>query len=352
MDLVETERLTLRRVTDADAAFLVALLNDSGWLAGIGDRGVRDEAGARAYAHERLHAAHARHGFSMLAVIERASDRPVGLCGLIRRDTLDDVDLGYAFLPEGRGRGLAFEASEAVLERAHREHGLTRVIAITLPTNAPSVALLDRLGFRFEREFVDAGSGDALSLFGSDAAVAALPRTAATLAALETLAASSEREGYRFVRHLVDALASGTERFDAPGESLLGAWHGRALVGVCGLHADPYVLEGAAVLDGAASEAFPPPPSSVPAPATASGATTRPTESIGRLRHLYVHPAHRRGGLGSRLARRCLERAAGRFSAVRLRAADSRGAAFHAGLGFAPTRETDATHRLALSRLD
>jgi RimJ/RimL family protein N-acetyltransferase len=147
----ETPRLVLRSLGRADAGFILRLVNDPDWLRFIGDRNVHDLHGARRYISEGPAAMRKRHGFA-LDVVERKEDgAPMGLCGLIKRDMLDDVDLGFAFLPEFRGQGYAHEACVAVLERAAREFVLRRVAAITAPDNERSMKLLGALGFEFVR---------------------------------------------------------------------------------------------------------------------------------------------------------------------------------------------------------
>ncbi len=150
MNLIETERLTLRWMDADDAAFMLALLNDPGWLRYIGDRGVRTLAQARRYILEGPAAMTARLGFGLYLVREKAGARPVGICGLVKRDFLDDVDLGYAFLAQYCGQGYARESAAAVLDYAKRELGLRRVVAALRSDNAASARLLVKLGMRHE----------------------------------------------------------------------------------------------------------------------------------------------------------------------------------------------------------
>lgn len=147
----ETARLRLRQQTLDDAAFVHALLNDPDFLRHIGDRGVRTVEDARAYITAGALASYAAHGFG-LWVMERKDDgMALGLCGLVKRPQLDDVDVGYALLPTFRGAGYAREAVAATLAHAAAAHGLTRLIAVVSPDNAPSRRLLEREGFAFER---------------------------------------------------------------------------------------------------------------------------------------------------------------------------------------------------------
>lgn len=161
-----TARLDLRELDAGDAAFMLAMLNDAAFIEHIGDRGVRTLDDARAYVEAGPMASYAQHGFGLYCVEERATRLPVGLCGLLRRPTLDDVDIGFAFLPAYRSLGYAREAAQAVLGHAHAILGLRRIVAIVAPGNAPSARLLEHLGFRFERMLRQAESNEELRLFG------------------------------------------------------------------------------------------------------------------------------------------------------------------------------------------
>jgi RimJ/RimL family protein N-acetyltransferase len=151
MKIAETERLRLRTITldDADVAFHLALLNDPAFIQNIGDRGVRTLEDSRRYIAEGPVAMQERCGHSMYVVELKDSGTPVGMCGLIKRETLVDVDIGYAFLPAFRGRGYAYEAARATVEHA-RALGITRLAGITSPANTASNQLLAKLGLRFK----------------------------------------------------------------------------------------------------------------------------------------------------------------------------------------------------------
>lgn len=149
MTILDTERLRLRLPEAADAPFILRLVNDPEWLRQIGDRGVHTEEDARRFIEQRLLEPFHRHGFGLW--VAEAGGVPLGLCGLLRREALEDVDIGFAFLPEARGRGLAREAAGRVLDHAAGELGLRRVVAITRPGNAASARLLERLGLSFRK---------------------------------------------------------------------------------------------------------------------------------------------------------------------------------------------------------
>ena len=156
--ILETQRLVLRELNPDDAEFMLGLLNDPAWLRNIGDRGVRTVEGARKYLEDRVIAMYRRLGFGLWMVELEASGEPIGICGLVKRDTLPDVDLGFAFMPAFRGQGYGHESALAVRDHAIRVLGLKQLLAITSPANADSVRLLERLGFAFEREMASAGN--------------------------------------------------------------------------------------------------------------------------------------------------------------------------------------------------
>ncbi len=147
--------VTLRKLTLVDAPFIVRLLNEPSWLQYIGDRKVRTNTDAETYLREGPISMYEQHGFGLYLV--EYDRQPAGLCGLLKRDTLPQPDLGFALLPEFSGRGIAYEASSIVLKAAREQLELESVCAITRPDNQRSISLLERLGFSFEREFSDHG---------------------------------------------------------------------------------------------------------------------------------------------------------------------------------------------------
>jgi [ribosomal protein S5]-alanine N-acetyltransferase len=147
---LETGRLTLRRFTPADAPFMLRLLNEPSFIANIADRGVRNLEQAVAYLENGPISSYRLNGFGFWAVVEKAGGSVIGMCGLVKRDTLPDADLGYAFLPEYFGKGLAFEAAQACLRSARQDYALPRLLAIVNPGNQPSRRLLDRLAFHYQ----------------------------------------------------------------------------------------------------------------------------------------------------------------------------------------------------------
>lgn len=151
MNVIETERLNLREAGEQDAAFVLELLNDPDFVRHIADRGVRTLDAARDYVEQRFVEGYRLNGFGMWLVEPKGAGVTAGMCGLVRRDGLDGVDLGYAFLPAFRGRGYASEAAAAVLAYARDVLGLKRLLAITSPDNDASGRVLEKIGMRFER---------------------------------------------------------------------------------------------------------------------------------------------------------------------------------------------------------
>ena len=104
-------------------------------------------------------------GFGLYAVNLKATGQPIGICGLLRRDTLDDADIGFAFLPEYTGKGYAAESAEAILKNAQDILGMKRILAITSPDNFKSIKLLEKLGFEFVKKTRLSADADEVSLF-------------------------------------------------------------------------------------------------------------------------------------------------------------------------------------------
>jgi RimJ/RimL family protein N-acetyltransferase len=151
MKILETKRLILQQVTIIDAEFILKILNDPSFIRNIGDRKVRSMDDARDYTTSKLIASYEKFGFGMYLVILKDTGVPAGICGLIKRDGLEDVDIGYAFLPQYWSKGYATEAALAVKEYAKNTIGLKRLVAITDPENLGSIRVLEKIGLEFEK---------------------------------------------------------------------------------------------------------------------------------------------------------------------------------------------------------
>lgn len=146
--ILQTARLQLRQAQLEDAGFLLALLNEPDFLKNIGDRQVRDLAQSEAYLQQNLLGSYHLHGFG-LWVVERFSDRqPLGLCGLVQRDYLQDPDLGYALFSQHSGQGYTSEAALAVVAYARNALGLRHLCSIVAPDNLASKRILVKVGMQ------------------------------------------------------------------------------------------------------------------------------------------------------------------------------------------------------------
>jgi RimJ/RimL family protein N-acetyltransferase len=168
MTIIETERLVLRKLTIDDAAFLLDLLNQPSFIQFIGDRGVRTLDDTRKIILTRYIAAYERLGFGVYLTLLKKDSVPVGICGLIKRDGLDDVDVGYAFLPQYWSQGYASESASAVLAYARNTLGIKRILGITTPDNAGSIRVLEKAGLKFERMVKLSEDDVELKLFASE----------------------------------------------------------------------------------------------------------------------------------------------------------------------------------------
>ena len=151
MTVCETRRLRLRHLTSHDAAFILELLNDPEFIRNIGDRGVRSLEDAQRYIQSGPVAGYQKSGFGLYLVELKEDGTPIGICGLLKRDYLEDVDVGFAVHPAFRHQGYAFEAAEAVIRHGREVLGLQRIVAIVSPDNHASIKLLRRLGLQYER---------------------------------------------------------------------------------------------------------------------------------------------------------------------------------------------------------
>jgi RimJ/RimL family protein N-acetyltransferase len=151
MQTIETERLLLRPLVIEDAEFIIELLNDPSFIKNIGDRNVHNVEDAHGYILKGPVTSYEKNGFGLCLVTLKETGESIGMCGLIKRDALEDVDLGYAYLPRYWSKGFAVEAARATLEFGWNIIGLKRIVAITDPANTPSNRVLEKLGFVFEK---------------------------------------------------------------------------------------------------------------------------------------------------------------------------------------------------------
>ena len=165
MKILETERLTLRLQTTDDADFILELMNDPSWLEFIGDRGLRTVEDAREYIKNGAIRTYEQFGFCFYLVERKEDQSPIGICGFVKRDSLEDVDIGFAFLPQYWGKGYAYEAASATLAYGLDTLGLNRIVAITTQDNHASAKLLEKIGLKFERLVQLSNDPEELRLF-------------------------------------------------------------------------------------------------------------------------------------------------------------------------------------------
>jgi [ribosomal protein S5]-alanine N-acetyltransferase len=163
--ILETERLVLRQMNVEDAEFIFNLVNEAAFIRNIGDKGVQTLQDAQNYILNGPIASYEKFGFGLYLVEWKETVAPIGICGLLKRDSLDDVDIGFAFLEKFWGKGFACESAAAVIEYGRSELGIKRIVAITSPDNEGSIRVLGKIGLRFEKMIRMPGSDEDTRLF-------------------------------------------------------------------------------------------------------------------------------------------------------------------------------------------
>jgi [ribosomal protein S5]-alanine N-acetyltransferase len=163
--ILETERMWLRHLCADDAGFLVELLNEAGFRQNVGDRGVRNTVDACRYILTGPVASYQQFGFGMYLVELKETGAPLGICGLLKRDSTEEIEIGFAYLERFWGKGYAYEAAAALMDYARRSLRLKRIAATTVPGNRGSIRILEKLGLRFERMIRMEGQEQEISLY-------------------------------------------------------------------------------------------------------------------------------------------------------------------------------------------
>lgn len=158
----------MREVTENDSTFILDLLNEPSFVKYIGDRNVRTVEQAREYIETRFAASYNQFGFGMYAVELKTTNEPIGICGFVRRESLPDADIGFAFLAAFEGKGFGFETASAIMKHGRNVLGFGRVLAITSIDNEASEKLLGKLNFKFERLVQMPHVAEKLKLFASE----------------------------------------------------------------------------------------------------------------------------------------------------------------------------------------
>lgn len=140
-------------------------MNEPAFIEFIGDRNVRTVLQAARYIADGPWTRPGAPGGGLNAVEILDTGEPIGLCGLLKRDSLPDPDIGFAFLRAYWSKGYAFEAAAAVRDYARDVMRLPRLLAITNPDNASSRRLLERLGLGYVRPTTAADGTPDLALY-------------------------------------------------------------------------------------------------------------------------------------------------------------------------------------------
>ncbi|MFG0318262.1 MAG: GNAT family N-acetyltransferase, partial [Planctomycetota bacterium JB042] len=109
------------------------------------------------------------HGHGLWRVEAKGDGRAVGICGLLRRASVEDPDVGFGFLPAARGLGYATEAARETVELGRRRFGWTRIAGFTSPANHASARVLEKVGLRYEGRTRLPDGDDVLHRFAWDA---------------------------------------------------------------------------------------------------------------------------------------------------------------------------------------
>tara|TARA_R110000868_G_scaffold4211_3_gene26438 strand:- start:2675 stop:3178 length:504 start_codon:yes stop_codon:yes gene_type:complete len=146
MKILATERLILEKVVLEDAEFFIKLLNSPNWIKFIGDRSITTIKESIAYIENSLMSSYQQNGYGLYKMCLRDSREPIGICGFIKRDYLENADIGFAILPEFEGEGYTYEAASATLVYGKTELKLEKILALTTKENKKSRYLLSKIG--------------------------------------------------------------------------------------------------------------------------------------------------------------------------------------------------------------
>jgi RimJ/RimL family protein N-acetyltransferase len=152
MIIAETHRLLISKLSLDDGPFFLELVNTPNWLKYIGDRNLKTVEDAKTYLKNGTLKSYNNFGFGFYKLqLKEENNKTIGTCGLIKRDALECVDLGFAMLPNYERKGFGYESSVAILKLAKEQFKLHKVAAITLPENTSSIKLLEKLGLSYEK---------------------------------------------------------------------------------------------------------------------------------------------------------------------------------------------------------
>ncbi len=168
MNITESKRLNICELSIKDSAFILELLNEPAFIENIGDRNVRNLEDAENYILNGPIASYHKHRFGLWAVELKNTNELIGICGLIKRDSLEDIDIGFAFLERFWGNGYAVESAEACFDFARNVVEIKRLVAITISDNKGSIRVLEKIGLKFEKMIIQPNDENELMLFGAE----------------------------------------------------------------------------------------------------------------------------------------------------------------------------------------
>lgn len=169
MIIAETDRLIIAKMTLDDALFMLELLNTPNWIKYIGDRNVKTVEEAKNYMQNGVLKSYEESGFGFYKLLLKDErNKTIGTCGLVKREQLEDVDIGFAMLPEYEGKGYGKESAQEIMKLAKTRFNLHRIAAIVLPSNDSSVKLLEKLGLTYVKRIAPFDENEELLLYSKE----------------------------------------------------------------------------------------------------------------------------------------------------------------------------------------
>ncbi len=165
--ILETERLILRELRPDDAEGMMQLHSHPEVQKYTGDGVILSREGIREKIREKMQD-YQKYGYGRWATILKGGNQFIGWSGLAYLPEFDEIDVGYRFLPEFWGKGLATEATRAILDYAFRELKLSRIVAIAMIENKASIRVMEKAGMHFEKFAPYFPEGEDLVWYHSD----------------------------------------------------------------------------------------------------------------------------------------------------------------------------------------
>lgn len=144
---INTERLIIKDISGDEAKFYLELFNDPDWIKNINDKGLRTVEAVEDYIKNKVLKEFQNNGTGFFTIRLKNSKQPIGVSTLLFRDITQYYDVGYALMPNARGKGYAKEATLAMMEYTKLKLKAPYVYAITKTDNMPSINLLKTIGF-------------------------------------------------------------------------------------------------------------------------------------------------------------------------------------------------------------